>query len=170
MSWAFPFVQGIEHHKLRRATQKSSTRGSVSVKSRHEPVPQPEGQSASRPERLVTQPCPLTVFPGRGRHVPAPAGGTSGLFFLWCAPSSSALSSFVFPCWFPGSCLEAGRCAVATPAIRGVSRGGCVPHLLVAVRFPPDSKGQLHQEHRAPTQEPHIFSGIPLSTYAVGTQ
>ena len=40
-----------------------------------------------------------------------------------------------------------------------------VPHLLVAVRFLPDSRGQWHQEHRAPTQVPRNFSGIPPSVF-----
>ena len=35
------------------------------------------------------------------------------------------------------------------------------PHLLVAVRFHSDSRGLWHKEHRAPTQVPRIFSGIP---------
>ena len=44
------------------------------------------------------------------------------------------------------------------------------PHLLVAVRFSPTSRGQWHQEHRAPTQEPSIFFRYPFSTFSVGTQ
>ena len=32
-----------------------------------------------------------------------------------------------------------------------------VPHLFVAVRFSPDSRGQWHQEHRAPTQAKKIM-------------
>ena len=69
-----------------------------------ERVPQPKGQSASRPERLVTQPCPSLSFFG---VLPPPL-----------------LSSFVFPCWFPGSCLEAGVRSSHSGHPR-VSQGGC---------------------------------------------
>ena len=44
---------------------------------------------------------PLSVVPGRARHVPAPSGGVSGLSFC-CVLPPSLLSCFVFPCWFPG--------------------------------------------------------------------
>ena len=125
-SWAFPVVQGFEHRELRRATLKSSTRGSVSVKSRHEPVPLLEGQSASRPERHVsaeaqvspTQACPCLSF--------------CGVFLL--------LSSSVFPCWFPGSCLEAGSAQLPLRPSERLARV-VVPHLLIAVRLPPTREG-----------------------------
>ena len=166
MSWAFLVVQGIEHHKLRRATQKSSTRRSVSVKSRHEPVSLPEGQSASRPERLVTQPCPDCLSRPRASRSSSRGRGV-GLVFLWCAPSFSSLFSrfSVLGSW---ELSRSRRCAVATSAIRGVSQGGCAASP-GSGKVPPDSRGQWHQEHRAPTQEPHNFSGIPLSMwYAAG--
>ena len=50
---------------------------------------------------------PLSVVTGRGRHVPAPSGGASGLSFRSLLPPS-LLSSVVFPCWFLGCFLEAG--------------------------------------------------------------
>ena len=96
----FPVVQGFEHHELRQATQKSSTRGSVSVKSRHEPVPQPKGQSASRPERFLTLPSPVCFLRPRASRSSSRGRGV-GLFFLWCAPSFSSLLSF-FRAGFPG--------------------------------------------------------------------
>ena len=89
MSWVFLVVQGFEHHELRRATRKSSTRGSVSVKNRHEPVPQPKSQSASRPERLLTQPS-IIFFRPRASHSSS-RGRSVGLVFLWFAPSFSSL-------------------------------------------------------------------------------
>ena len=102
MSWAFLVVQGFEHHELRRATQKSSTRGSVSVKSRHEPVPR--------------APCQC-----RGTSFTNPASLL--LVFLWCAPSFSSLF-----CRFSvlvSRVLSRSRgCAAATSAIRGFSLCG----------------------------------------------
>ena len=118
--------QGFEHNELRRATRKSSTRGSVSVKSTHEPVSLPKGQSSNRPERLVTQ-LSETVFPGRGRHVPAPAGGASGLSFCRVLPPS-LLSSFVFRAGFPGV-VQKQEVRSSHFAIRGVSRGGLLLQL-----------------------------------------
>ena len=50
---------------------------------------------------------------------------------------------------------------MATSAIRGVSRGGCVASPCSG-EVPPDLRGQWHQEYRAPTQEPRNLSGIPL--------
>ena len=130
----------------------------MSVKSRHEPVPQPEGQSASLPNLAQT------VFPGRGRHVPAPAGGASGLVFLLCAPSFSSLF-FRFSVLVSRVLSRSKGCAVATPAIRGVSRGGCATSPCSG-KVHPDSRGQWHQEHRAPTQEPRI---LQVSPYVRGT-
>ena len=124
--------------ELRRATQKSSTRGSVSVRSRHEPVSLPEGQSASRPERLVSE---------------AQVSPTQPLTCLsFCGVLPPPLLSF-FRAGFPGVCLIAG---VATSAIRGVSRCGCVTSPYSG-KVLPDSRGQWHQEQRAPTQEPRIL-------------
>ena len=87
--------------KEARQTQRRSEH-SEPVKSSHEPVP--ECQQARVPRN---PPLPRLFFTGRGRHVPAPSGGASGLSFC-CVLPPSLLSSFVFPCWFPGSCLEAG--------------------------------------------------------------
>ena len=58
--------------------------------SRHEPVPQPEGQSASRPECLVTQPCPDCFSRPRASRSSSLGRGV-GLVFLLCAPSFSSL-------------------------------------------------------------------------------
>ena len=95
----------------------------MSEKSRHEAVPLPSGQSSSRPERLVsaearvspTQPCPASLS-------------------VVCSHLLFSLLSF-FRAGFLGVVLKHG-CAVATSAMRGLS-GVVVPHLLVAVRFPP---------------------------------
>ena len=140
MSWAFPVVQGFELHKLRRASQKSSTRGSVSVKSRHEPVSLPESQSASRPERLVTQPCPdCSSRPLASR--PSFCGRGVGLVFLWCAlPFSSLFCRFSV---LVSRELSRSRgCAVATSAIRGVSLGVCAASPCSG-KVPPDSRDRL---------------------------
>ena len=110
----------------------------------------------SRAPRNPTFPCLLST--GRGRHVPAPAGGASGLSPC-CVLPPSLLSSVVFLCWFLWCCLEAGGAQCPLRPSEGLA-GVVVPHLRVAVRFPPTSRGQWHQEHRAPTQEPSIFSGI----------
>ena len=72
----------------------------------------------------------------------------------------SLLSSVVFPCWFPGSFLEAGGARWPLRPSEGLAEV-VVSHFLVAVRFPPTSRGQWHRELRAPTQEPRIPSGIP---------
>ena len=101
----FPVVQGFEHHELRQATQKSSTRGSVSVKSRHEPVPQPKGQSSSRPERLVTHPCPDCFSQAAGVTFQLPREGASGFSFCGVLPLSLLFCRFSV--LVSGSCLEA---------------------------------------------------------------
>ena len=90
------------------------------MKSRHEPVSLPEGQ----PERLETQPCPDCFSRSRASRSSSLGRGV-GLVFLSCAPSFSSLF-FRFSVLVSWSCLEAGGGAVASPAIRGVSRGGCV--------------------------------------------
>ena len=102
----------------------------------------PAGQSASQPNP------PLTVFPGRGRHVPAPAGGASGLSFCGVLPLS-LLSSFVSPCWFPGSCLEAGGAQLPLRPSDGLARV-VEPHLLVGVRFLPTRQGGTKSTGRRP--------------------
>ena len=66
---------------------------------------------------------PWLFFPGRGRHVPAPAGGASGLSFCGVLPPS-LLSSVVFSVLVSRKLSRSRRCAVAIPAIRGVSRSG----------------------------------------------
>ena len=93
------------------------------MKGRHEPVPLPEGQSASRPERLVTQPCPDCFSRPRASRSSSRGRGV-GLVFLWCAPSFSSLF-FRFSVLVSRELSRSKGCAVATPAIRGVSRGGC---------------------------------------------
>ena len=109
------------------------------MKSRHEPVPQPKGQSASRPERLLTQPCP-DCFSRPPASRSSSLGRGVGLVFLWCAPSFSSLF-FRFSVLVSRELSRSRGCVVATPAIRGVSRGGCAAWLLVAVRFPPTREG-----------------------------
>ena len=130
------------------------------MKSRYESVPQPEGQSASRPECLLTQPSPVCFYRPRGVVFQLPREGRRACLSVVCSLLLFSLLSF-FPCWFPGSCLEAGECAVATPAIREVSQEWLSRNLLVAVRFPPTSRGHWHQELRAPTQEPRILQVSP---------
>ena len=93
----------------------------------------PAGQCASLPTLAQA------VFTGRGRHVPAPSGGTSGLSFR-CLLSPSLLSSVVFPCWFLWCFLEAGGAQQPLRPSEGLA-GVVEPHLLVAVRFPPTREG-----------------------------
>ena len=62
----------------------------VTVKSRHEFVPQPEGQSASRPECLATQPCPGCFLRPRASRSSSLGRGV-GPVFLFLAPSFSSL-------------------------------------------------------------------------------
>ena len=92
--------------------------------SRHEPVPQPEGQSASRPVRPLTQPSPVCFYRPRASRSSSRGRGV-GLVFLLCAPSFSSLF-FRFSVLVSRVLSWSRRCAVATSAIRGVSRGGCV--------------------------------------------
>ena len=139
MSWFFLVAQGFEHHELRQATQISSTRSSMSVKSRQEPVSLPEGQSASRPERLETPPCPDCFSQAAGVTFQQPREGRRAFLSVGVLPPS-LLSSFVFPCWFPGELSRSRGCAVATSPIRGLA-GVVVPHLRVAVRFLPTREG-----------------------------
>ena len=153
MSWPFPVVQQVEEAQRE-----------VPCLSRHEPVPQPKGQSASRPERLVTQPCPDCFSRPRASRSSSRGRGV-GLVFLWFAPSFSSLF-FRFSVLVSGELSRSRGCAVATSAIRGVSRGGCVASPCSG-KVPPTSRGQWHQEHRAPTQEPSIFFRYPFSTYSL---
>ena len=128
------------------------------MKSRHEPVPQSEGQSASRPECIVTHPSPDCFSRPRASRSSSRGRGV-GLVFLWGAPSFSSLF-FRFSVLVSRELSRSRGCAVATSAIRGVSRCGCAASPCSG-EVPPDSRGQWHPEHRAPTQEPRIFSGIP---------
>ena len=74
--------------------------------SRHEPVPQPKGQSASRPERLVTQPSPDYFSRPRASRSSSRGRGV-GLVFLWGALSFLSLLSF-FRAGFPGVVWKQG--------------------------------------------------------------
>ena len=76
------------------------------MKSRHESVPQPKGQSASRPERLVTQPCPDCFSRSRASRSSSRGRGV-GLVFLSCALSFLSLLSF-FRAGFPGVVWKQG--------------------------------------------------------------
>ena len=63
---------------------------SVSVKNRHEHVPQPEGQCASRPVCLLTQPSPVCYHRPRASRSSS-RGRDVGLVFPLFAPSFSSL-------------------------------------------------------------------------------
>ena len=133
------------------------------MKSRHEPVPQPEGQSASRPERLVTQPCPDCFSRPRASRSSSRGRGRRACLSVVCSLLLFSLLSF-----FRAVSQELSRsrvCAAATSAFRGVGRGGCAASPCIG-KVLPDSRGQWHQEHRAPSQEPRNFSGI-LPQYVV---
>ena len=95
------------------------------MKSRHEPVSLPEGQSASRPERLAS---------AEAQDPPLPL-----LVFLWCAPSFSSLF-----CRFSvlvSRELSGSRGAQQPLRPSEGLAGVVVPHLFVAVRFPPTREG-----------------------------
>ena len=115
----------------------------------------PESQQASAPRnptlpRLSSQAAGVTFqLPREGRRA-----CLSGVL------PPSLLSSFFFPCWFPWCCLEAGGARWPLRPSEGLAEV-VEPHLLVAVRFHPTSRGQWLQGLRAPTQEPRIPSGIP---------
>ena len=110
----------------------------------------PECQKATAP-RYPPLPCLLFFQVGSSS-----LGRGVGLVFLWCASSFSSLF-FRFSVLVSRELSRSRGCAVA-PA-RGVSRGGCAASPCSG-KVPPDSRGQWHQEHRAPTQEPRNFSGI----------
>ena len=93
---------------------------SVSVKSRHETVPQPDSQCANRPVCLVTQPSPVCCHRPRASRSSSRGRGV-GLVFLFLAPSFSSLF-FRFSVLVSRGFSWSRGCAVATPAIRGVSR------------------------------------------------
>ena len=98
----------------------------------------PAGQSASLPS------LSLTVFPGRGRHVPALPGAASGLSFCGELPPS-LLSSVVFPCWFPG-CCAASPCSGKVPPTRegsGTWSTGRRPKNRASFRYLPTVRGAL---------------------------
>ena len=91
--------EGQTRPSVVRGPERSDRPSEVRALRRHEPVPQPEGQSASRPECLVTHPCPDCFS--------RPRASRSSLSFS-CVLPPSLLSSFVFPCCFPRCCPEAG--------------------------------------------------------------
>ena len=111
---------------------------SVSVKSRHETVPQPEGQSANRPVCLVTQPSPVSCHRPRASRSSSRGRGV-GLVFLFLAPSFSSLF-FRFSVLVSRGFLGAGGARLPLRPSEGLA-GVVVPHLLVAVRFPPTCEG-----------------------------
>ena len=131
--------------------------------SRHEPVPQPEGQSASRPECLVTQPCPDCYSRPRASRSSSLGRGV-GLVFLLCAPSFSSLFCRFFRAGFSGVVLKQG----VRGSHFGHPRGGVVvPHLRVAVRFSPTREGSgnkstvLRPKNGATLQvSPSIFGSL----------
>ena len=138
--------------------------------SRHEPEPQPKGQSASRPERLVTQPCPACFSRPRASRSSSLGSGV-GRVFLWCAPSFSSLF-FRFSVLVSWDLSRSRECAVATPAIRGVrgvSRGGCAASPCSG-KVPPDfERAVAPRAQGADPRTEHLFR-YPFSTFAVGTR
>ena len=66
----------------------------MSVKSRHEPVSLPEGQSASRPERLVTHPCLVCFFQVAGVTFQLPREGRPACLCVVCFLLFFSLLSF----------------------------------------------------------------------------
>ena len=147
-----------------RATQVSST-------SRHERVPL-STRRACKQGRAGTPspPCRICLLcSARGQAVcsyrsrasrSSSRGRGVGPVCLCVAPSLSSLF-FRFSVLVFRVLSWSRRCAVATSAIRGVSRGGCAASPCSG-KVPPDLRGQWHQEHRAPSQEPRNLSGIPL--------
>ena len=75
------------------------------MKSRHEPVSLPEGQSASRPERLVTQPCPDCFSQAAGVTFQLPREGRRACLSVVCSLILFSLLSF-FRAGFPGVVLK----------------------------------------------------------------
>ena len=152
-----------------RATQVSST-------SRHERLPlstrrackQGRTGAPSLPCRI----CLLCSARGQADCSSRPRASRSssrgrgvGPVFRLFAPSFSSLF-FRFSVLVSQVLSWSRRCAVATSAIRGVSRDGCAASPCSG-KVPPDSRGQWYQEHRAPTQEPRIFQ---VSPSVFGTQ
>ena len=102
-------------------------------------MPLPEGQSASRPECLATQPFPDCFYRPQASRSSSRGRGV-GLVFLWCAPSFSSLFCR-FSVLVSRELSRSRKCAVATSAIRGVSRGGCAASPCSG-KVHPDSRGQ----------------------------
>ena len=135
------------------------------MRSRHELVSLPEGQSASSPERLVTQPCPDSFFQAAGVTFQLPREGRRACLSVVCSLLLFSLLSF-FRAGFPVVVQKQG-CAVATPVIRGVSKGcaatpcsGKVPSRLERAVAP--------RAQGADPSTAHLFR-YPFSTYAIGT-
>ena len=80
----------------------------------------PESQQASAPRNPTS---PLSVFLRPRASRSSSRGRGVGPVFLWCAPSFSSLF-FRFSVLVSRGFSWSRGCAVATPAIRGVSRGG----------------------------------------------
>ena len=79
---------------LRARQDPARSEPSVSVKNRHEPVPQPEGQSASRPECLVTLPFPVCFPQAAGVTFQLPREGRRACLSVVCSLLLFSLLSF----------------------------------------------------------------------------
>ena len=79
------------------------------MKSRHEPVPQPTGQSASTPKFLVTQPCLDCFFQAAGVTFQLPREGRRACLSVVCSLLLFSLLSF-FRAGFPGVVQKQGLC------------------------------------------------------------
>ena len=125
----------------------------------------PECQQARAPRNPA---LPRLFFQVAGVTVPAPAGWSAGLVFLWCVLPLSLLSSLVFPCCFPGSCLEAGGAQQPLRPSEGLA-GVVVPRLLVAVMFPPTREGSgTISTGRRPKNRASFRYSPTVSLYVLG--
>ena len=118
------------------------------------------GATAQRPEcqqARATQRSPDCFSRTRASRSSSLGRGV-GLVFLWSALSSSSLFCR-FSVLVSRELSRSRECAVATSAIRGVSRGRCAASPCGG-KVPPDSRGLLHQELIAPTREACNSSGI----------
>ena len=77
------------------------------MESRHEPVSLPEGRSASKPERLLTQPSPDCFFQAAGVTFQLPREERRTCLSVGCSLLLFSLLSF-FRAGFPVSFPDAG--------------------------------------------------------------
>ena len=137
------------------------------MKSRHEPVPQPEGQSRQQASAPRNPALPSLFFQAAGVTFQLPREGRRACLSVVCSLLLFSLLSFS-RAGFQGVVWKQGLRSGHTPAIRGVSRGGCAASPCSGKVPPRLKRAVAPRAHGADPSTAHLFR-YPFSTHAVGT-